>query len=92
MMDDCNFYLIDLCFLRELTKSNVIYLNLSNWDIKEAWFTIGDIVSAIGGLRSEKVDFAATIKKQQARISHLETAIEDMSNEVIMTTITFWQQ
>ncbi|XP_033742493.1 coiled-coil domain-containing protein 57-like isoform X2 [Pecten maximus] len=35
----------------------------------------------IGSLRSEKVEFSAQVKKQQARIQHLERSIEQLSKE-----------
>ncbi|XP_059165716.1 coiled-coil domain-containing protein 57-like [Physella acuta] len=37
--------------------------------------------AAIGNLRCEKVELAATVKKQQARIAHLETALEEVSSQ-----------
>ncbi|XP_012941304.1 coiled-coil domain-containing protein 57 [Aplysia californica] len=35
----------------------------------------------VGVLRSEKVELAATVKKQQARLAHLETSLEDISTQ-----------
>ncbi|CAL1527468.1 unnamed protein product [Lymnaea stagnalis] len=73
------------------TRKNTISLHMANSVSKEVMSQLEGnngvknhilgLNATIGNLRSEKVELAATVKKQQARMAFLENSLEDISKQ-----------